>query len=235
MQERNFIFNHRNLKAYLRDEADESVFAEIFKLREYRVAEDIIRSAIDPIIDIGAHSGLFTLYARALNPTARLVAVEPEANNLSLLKQHLAENQVSEVEIVGGALAEKTGKRKLLISSDTHNHRLIDSDMSVTGADVQIVPAYSLKDLFKKFSITRASLIKMDIEGGEYEVIEGMKAEDYKIFDALVMEYHDSFEHSHQEVENTLRENGFGAQIFPSKFDKKMGFIFAKNKRLKIS
>jgi hypothetical protein len=29
-----------------------------------------------------------------------------------------------------------------------------------------------------------------------------------------------------------LREHGFSVQVFPSRFDKKLGFIFALNKRL---
>jgi hypothetical protein len=46
------------------------------------------------------------------------------------------------------------------------------------------------------------------------------------------MEYHNYSGLNYKSIEIQLRENGFGVQIFPSKFDKKMGFIFAKNKRI---
>jgi hypothetical protein len=36
-------------------------------------------------------------------------------------------------------------------------------------------------------------------------------------------------------IEKKLRENGFGVEIFPSQFDKTMGFLWAKNKKKKSS
>ena len=38
------------------------------------------------MVDVGAHSGMFTLYVRALNPKAQIVAVEPEAKIWLCLK-----------------------------------------------------------------------------------------------------------------------------------------------------
>ena len=43
-------------------------------------------------------------------------------------------------------------------------------------------------------------------------------------------QYHRGREKS-REIEEKLRTNGFTVQVFPSKFDKTMGFIFAHNKR----
>ena len=72
----------------------------------------------------------------------------------------------------------------------------------------------------------------MDIEGGEYEVISACMPADFARFKTIIMEYHNYSGFNYKEIENQFRENGFGVQIFPSKFDKKMGFIFAKTKRI---
>ena len=45
----------RYYKIFLRPDADESVLAEIFGWREYRVVEDIIVKSTLPILDAGAH------------------------------------------------------------------------------------------------------------------------------------------------------------------------------------
>lgn len=73
----------------------------------------------------------------------------------------------------------------------------------------------------------------MDIEGGEFEVIESLQPKHFSLFQNIILEYHNSSERHYRTLETKLRENGFSVQIFPSHFDKTMGFIFAANKRLR--
>ena len=47
----------------------------------------------------------------------------------------------------------------------------------------------------------------------------------------MILEYHKGNEY--KVLAEKLRENGFGVQVFPSHFDKTMGFIWANNKRIK--
>jgi len=220
-------FAGSEFKLFPRVGADVSVMREIFKLREYRVVEEIIKSASEPILDAGAHAGFFCLYCRALNPKVKIIALEPEENNLKLLEKHLKENRTKGVQVVAGALASETGDRELTISDDSHNHYL--SSESESGV---LVRAFSLSDLGRTQKVQRFALIKMDIEGAEFEVFNNLKSEDYHLFKSVILEYHNSRSNDYKEIEIKLRENGFGVQIFPSKFDKTMGFIFGKNKRV---
>ncbi len=222
--------NGRELKLQIRDEADASVAAEIFSEHEYRIVDQIIRDASDPILDIGAHAGFFSLYARTLNSSVRIVAVEPEPKNLEFLDMHIKENDVKNIEVVRAALSAKSGNRQLEISRDSHNHRLMVAGDSDSGKKFVSVYTYSLSDLLKKCIINNVSLLKMDIEGGEYEVIDAVDDTDLSKIGAIIMEYHQK-SGDFREIETRLRENKFAVQVFPSRFDKKMGFIFAKNKR----
>jgi hypothetical protein len=72
----------------------------------------------------------------------------------------------------------------------------------------------------------------MDIEGGEYELFSGLTPDDFSSIGAIIMEYHNQGKNTYQVIEQALREQGFGVQIFPSRFDKTMGFLWAKNKRV---
>lgn len=214
---------------YIRDEADQSVMREIFKIREYRMAEGEIKNAAHPIVDAGAHAGFFSIYCRVLNPKVKIFALEPEKNNLLAIKKHLAANAVKNIKIVPAALSGYTGKGFLKVSEDSHNHFLL-----IGAGDGQKTEVESLPDFCRKNKIKKISLLKMDIEGGERAVFEGLLPDDFKLVNFLILEYHNKERNNKNFIENRLRENGFGVQIFPNKFDKTMGFIFAKNKRISV-
>ncbi|MDD5043170.1 MAG: FkbM family methyltransferase [Patescibacteria group bacterium] len=228
MQQEVIKFNGRVYKIYPRDEADRSVVAEIFKLREYRAAEEAIKSASEPIIDVGAHAGFFTLYARSFNDRVKIFALEPEAKNREMLKKHLTENEISGVKVLPVALGGKSGEGRLCLSADSHNHRLAEEGGECS--DFVKVSVVSLGDLLRLEKIKKIPLLKMDIEGGEFEVFKGLAEGEWERIKAIILEYHNFNNRSHKELEGMLREKGFGTQIFPSKFEKNMGFLYANNK-----
>ena len=93
------------------------------------------------------------------------------------------------------------------------------------------VNALSFADFCKQNKIKKISLLKIDIEGEEYELFEGMSENDFAVVKFVILEYHNGSKYKY--IVNKLRANGFGVQVFPSHFDKTMGFIWANNKRLK--
>lgn len=237
MNKINFKFNSCDLKATLPDEAAQSVWVEIFKEREYKIAESVITNAVDPIIDVGAHIGLFSMYARTLNKKVSIFAIEPEEKNFELLNKNIKENKFTKVKTFQVALGGHSAETSLVVSADSHNHHLISAPTATSQTDQketkQTTKMYSLQDFLDQQKITRVSLIKMDIEGGEYDVFSACTPGDFARLNAVIMEYHNYAGQNYKEIETRLRENGFGVQIFPSKFDKTMGFIFANNKRVK--
>ena len=231
MQKTFLKFNNHSWQVYLRDQIDQSVFNEIFKFKEYRRAEEQIINAKNPILDVGSHIGLFSLYCRALNEQAKIFAVEPEADNLKILEQNIKENNLKNIEIVSAALSDKTGEGNLIISSDNHNHYLADDFLDDSFAAVQAIKVFSLPDLLVQYQISKISLLKMDIEGAEYKIFESLSFDDFLKIQAIIMEYHISSKNKDFKIiENKLRENKFSVEIFPSHFDRKMGFLWALNK-----
>jgi FkbM family methyltransferase len=228
MQTQQIKFNHHNFKVNLRGQADASVLAEIFQIREYRAAENIIKSASFPIIDAGAQAGFFTLYSRALNAKIRVYAIEPEPANALFLAKHLKINHIQDVKIIQQALAGKSGKLGFYVSKDSHNHSLIKPEQYENKISVQGI---SLSDFLLKNKLIRISLLKMDIEGAEYEVLENLVKEDWRKIANILLEYHDLAEKNHQQLAELIRQNGFSLEIFPSHYDKKLGYMLARNKK----
>ena len=238
MNKYNYKFNNVGFNYYLRDDVDFSVFTEIFKLLEYKSSVDVIKNAINPIIDIGAHAGFFSIFANCLNNDVKIYSIEPEKNNFELLNKHKEENKVINIKTFKCAIGKETRDGELIIKEDSINHKIKKGEKLKTKKRekeegiFQDVRIFSLKDFFDENKIKKVSLIKMDIEGGEYDIIENLDTDDFSKIGAFVLETHDSKTKNRKCLEEILRENGFSVQTFPSKFDKDLGFIFAINKRI---
>ncbi len=226
------VFEGRKFDICLRPDADESVVAEIFRWREYKAAEDIIRKSMLPIVDAGAHIGIFSLYASALNPDAKIYALEPEKENFALLLRNISKNRLDNVRTMKTALAAVTEKRELAIAADSINHCLRTGTGTASAAErYEKVSAVSLSDFLRSEHLDAVGLMKMDIEGGEYEVFESMTPEDFLRIHALILEYHEYGGRSRRELEKIFRSQGFSVETFPSRFEKGLGFMLARNKR----
>ena len=220
-------FNQRELVFELEDEADFSVFSEIFIEKEYRCVEELIKNARDFVIDVGAHKGLFSSYVRALNEAVPVLAFEPDEKNFSYLKKNLAKNHINGVRAKSLAVAGQSGRRKFSLSADSHNHSLVEDFGEAVGE--KMVECTTLEEVFRKNGVEKCSLLKIDCEGAEFEILEVLGAEIFRKVQAFYVEYHQFT----PEMQATLlvrifERNGFKVQARPSPYDKRFGFILAK-------
>lgn len=238
MNKYNYNFNNKNFIYYLRDDVDFSVFNEVFKLMEYKSSIEKIKSSIYPIIDVGAHVGFFSIFATSINSSVKIYSIEPEKNNFELLNKHKDENRFENINTFKMAIAGKSYNGELILSEDSINHKIKREVINtkkkkIEDDNFQKVRVFSLKDFFIENKLDRVSLIKMDIEGGEYDIFDHLDVDDFSRIESFVIEYHEdkNSKKDRKYLENILRENGFSVQIFPSRFDEDLGFIFALNKR----
>ncbi len=221
---RTLPFLNKKYQIHIDSDADESVLAEIFSLREYFVIEEVLKKAKAAILDLGAHKGFFALYVRALNSEVPIYAYEPEEGNFRALKEHLLLNKISNVFPKNSALAEVEGMATLHVSEDSHNH----STVVVPGViNDRKVNAITLERIFNK--IQHFDLVKMDIEGAEFAIL--LTAPDF-VFErcpAFFLEYHQYAPHMQASfLKKLFEDKGFKVKLYPSKYDKKMGFLWAQ-------
>lgn len=224
MKIHNLHFNNHDYQVKIRSQADKSIMTEIFELREYKDVEPIIKSAKAPIVDAGAQAGFFVLYCRSFNDQVPIYALEPAEDNLQLLEDHLNMNKISGVEVISAALAGKSGLRDFYVSKDSHNHSLfkvLTPQILKTGK----VKVYSLADFLSEQGIAEVSLLKLDIEGGEYEVLENFSG--WNKIDNIILEYHEFGKFKQAQLEKLLQNNGYKIKTAPSRFDKSLGIIVA--------
>lgn len=144
---------------------------------------EFLRSQIgegDIVLDIGSNIGYYVLIEASLvGESGKIYAIEPSPDNIRLLKRNVRENNYSNiVEVYSIAVAEKKGRITLFTSSKSNlNTTFKDSKLIVEkriSYDKTIEVEGVTVDEFLKDKMP-PTFIRMDIEGGEVEVIKGMK------------------------------------------------------------
>jgi len=160
----------------VRNHFDEEVIKEVIIDLEYERWGEITINEGDTVIDCGAHIGSFTRLALANK--ANVIAIEPEEKNFELLKIN-TEGQEN-LKLVNVLLW--TGK-DVAFKVDPKRGELNKID-----GDGVMQPSVKLDDLITKFKVEKIDLLKMDIEGAEYEVLYNFKH--LKLVEQLTMEWH---------------------------------------------
>jgi len=208
-------------------DADNSVFEEIFRDRDYNVLDDKIKSAKSLIIDVGAHIGCFSIYVAVLNPNIRVLAFEPDENNYKLLKENLQLNTTKNIQPKNLAVAGKEEIRTLNISEDSHNHSFYNAEKKVGEKKIQTT---TIQKILKNHP--KVDLIKIDCEGAEFEILRNLTEEEFLKIGSIYIEFHEFNEGMNRlELKSILEKNGFQTRISASRYDGRFGFIFAENKK----
>jgi FkbM family methyltransferase len=145
--------------------------------------------------DIGAHLGFFSFgVAKCVGPKGRVFAFEPEPENCARLKEMVIRNHLqSRLEVVEGAAwsySSPDGVPFRRGSCNAHGGVLADGVAPVLAdGDVQFVSAISLDD-FLRSGNPGANVVKIDVEGGECEVLKGAEELFSRSRPALLCEVH---------------------------------------------
>ncbi len=123
------------------------------------------------IAEIGANIGYYALLeASIIGEKGKIYAIEPFPSNFNLLQKNIKLNSYDKIiEPYNIAISNYSGKEKLYV---TTKHNLCN--MLATEADEFVEVKTETLDNFIKNKQT-PDLIRMDIEGFEYYVLEGMR------------------------------------------------------------
>lgn len=126
----------------------------------------------DVVLDIGACLGYYTLlFAKIVGETGRVFAFEPNPENFALLKKNVDKNGYKNIILANKAVSNETGKIKMYLSEyHKADHRIYDSG---DGREAIAIEAMRLDDYFKNYN-GQIDFIKIDVQGAEGKVIQGM-------------------------------------------------------------
>ena len=134
-------------------------------------------SISNTIIDVGANTGIYSLVAQTVNPSAKIVAFEPVENVYNKLNENCRMNHFP-IKTINKALSNYNGAAVIYLPSLDHtysvtvNENLNNSSIPVIEQTIQVI---KLKSFIEEFQIMNIDLMKIDVETHEVEVLEGME------------------------------------------------------------
>jgi FkbM family methyltransferase len=143
------------------------------------------------VVDVGANLGFFCLYMLSVLRGASVFCVEPVKANYDFLVENLRANGIeNQVTSVQAALCAKTGTVTLVDPADEAfptGASVLSSPGEGTGYEVA---ALSLDDFLKQRDLAQVSLLKLDCEGAEYDILYHSSEASLKAIQNVAAEIH---------------------------------------------
>ncbi len=134
------------------------------------VVEKFIPCNGDVVVDIGAAFGFYSILAsKRVGETGRVVAIEPQPDNFTMLNLNIGLNKLTNVTTLNYAVYSKEEELPLYSSYSILSERSEKNKM-----DFVKVKGYTLDYLLKDLNgIKKVNWIKIDVEGAELDVLRG--------------------------------------------------------------
>lgn len=169
------------LRPVTRDNIDYGVAYEIFVHRFYDNKGLLTPDSVRLVVDLGANVGYSVLYFLHEYPSCRVIAFEPHPARVAQLRRNLeidgTQSRVELHEFAAGA-----SNRTMRLTDERATSSLTDRVATDT------LPV-EVEDIFPLLQNKRIDILKMDMEGGEYEIMEDARFESLDV-GAVVMEWH---------------------------------------------
>jgi len=185
---------------------------EIIEPVETKLFNDIIKNG-EVLVDVGANIGYFTLLmAKLSGPSGKIFSFEPEDKNFEILEKNVKINNYQNIVLEKKGVSDHNGVNKFFLSSKNtgmHSLQKIRDDSKEVKIDViKLDDYFSALDLVKKIS-----LIKIDVEGAEFQVLNGMqtilKNENLKLLIEFIPEHLKKHGTNPSDVLKILEDNDF--------------------------
>lgn len=158
------------------------------------------------VLDVGAHVGTFSLWLGKVHPNATVDCFEPSADTFEFLVRNLEVNGLSgRVQAHQKALAGEAGWATFDQhgAGSGHNH-LAFGEVQGSASQVQTV---TFDDVVAA-ARGPVRLVKMDCEGGEYDLVYRSSPESWASVQRLVLEYHTVEGNSWEELRSWFADVG---------------------------
>ncbi len=169
------------------------------------------------ILDVGGQIGGFALAAARALPRAHVEVYEASPTSAGYIARNIATNGLGDrARVHKAAMAGSAGEFTFLDSGTASGHNGLTAPewMKDQGAREVTVPARTF-DQAVQDAPTKVQVVKMDIEGAEYDVILNSSADSWREVRKVVMEYHPVAGHSLQDLLDFFA----GVGIHPGRHD----------------
>jgi len=213
---------------------DMGLIHEIHSENVYQIQKgDISDNAV--VIDIGAHIGIFSIFAAIQTENVTVYSFEPDPGNFQFLLNNVKVNH----------LEDKIRPFNLAVSNTNTPRKLIRSAASLTAhslfankfprdevKDSLEVACTTLPDIFEGNKVKKCDVLKLDCEGGEYDILLNAPDKILSKIGMIVAEYHDGLtSYTREDLRNFLENRNFEIKVEKSRSFPtfSVGFLYACN------
>ena len=128
-------------------------------------------------LDVGGNIGYYTmLESQIVGDEGKVIAIEPSPPNYERLKHNLGIQNSSNVTSYNFAAGDKDGEVNFLVYKESNGSFTIpDGEETSLPGDLIKVPAKRLDTFLDEISLDKVDFVRMDVEGYEYHIIQGME------------------------------------------------------------
>ena len=169
-----------------------------FLVRDGRFAapiyDEIVRS-VGPdgvFVDVGANFGYFSVLAGTRTTAGHVLAVEANPAYARKLAEHVARNNSTGIEIFQVACWDEDGTLDLFVAGIDNPGKTSLSSANAYSSELVRVPACPLDSIVEESGVDKVDLIKVDVEGAELHVLDGMQRTIERFRPRVIVEVEDT-------------------------------------------
>lgn len=190
----------------------------IFEKSEISFLTEKLQKAKNPVfIDIGANIGLHTIYLCKNCPSLKTISFEPSPNTFKVLSANIKWNGLTNSTLLNLALSDKSAVADFYETADDAFNSLKDTGRK-TVKEITQVKVSRFDDINEINNLPNITLIKIDVEGFENEVLDGAVTVINKFKPDLFVEIYKG-ENSNLNPDHTIQKIislGYNAFVFNS-------------------
>jgi FkbM family methyltransferase len=171
---------------FRRGNSDITCLEKVFRTQDYKTP---FPTEAKVIVDAGANIGMATLYYSQVYPKAKIIAIEPESSNYKMLVKNCG--NLPNVTLIEGALWSE--ERHLVIQNPNADEWAysVAEIQSPSRSGLPEVRAVTVPGLMKSLGVDHIDILKLDIEGAEYELFNNGAQNWLGAVRQIVIELHD--------------------------------------------
>jgi len=169
-------------------------------------------------LDVGGNIGYYPLLeSNIVGEKGKVIVIEPSPQNFKHLKKNLGIQNIKNVDAYNFAAGDKNGEVNFLVYKESNGSFTIpDGEETDIPGDIIKVQAKTIDTFLEELSINHVDFVRMDVEGYESHILQGMTNTIKKLKPMFQIEVHASLlgNEATRKFLNDFKKYGYEAKYY---------------------